>query len=126
MGQHVRGRGHAGGTVRVKRASRMAMSGMSSSSLSGILISLVLSVMTTNKDVTSEPVPLVVGMAARNGLGRSGHGLVGEEHDGLGRVDGRSAAQGNDRVGLVPQEMAGPGGHGLRTDRAPRRRKRGI
>ena len=58
-----------GGTVRVKRASRMAMSGIRSSSLSGILTSLALSV-TTEYDVTSDPVPLVVGMATSRGLGR--------------------------------------------------------
>ena len=63
-----------GGTVRVKRASRMATSGMSMSSFSGILTLFFLSV-TTEMEVTSDPVPLVVGMAASTGRGRSSAAL---------------------------------------------------
>ena len=63
-----------GGTVRVKRASRMATSGMSMSSFRGILTLFCLSV-TTEMEVTSEPVPLVVGIAASTGRGISSTAL---------------------------------------------------
>lgn len=89
----------AGGTEATSDGSRMAISGSSDASTSTSFSALAF---TTEKAVTSEPVPLVVGMATKHGRGRLGCGRVcAGENNRFGGIDYRTAAERDNQIRIV-------------------------